>query len=591
MTVWHRRRGLPAQGRRTRARRRLAAVFVLGVAVPSLASSQMVRGTVHERVSGAALPGVLITLEPADSTNISGGTTGGRSVLSADQGAYAIRAAGPGRYRIVAKRIGVKRFVSGPFVLAVGETRQIDVEVDPVLHVLPEVAVNTHALCTRRRGQAARVASLWDEAFTALRATGITQRDSLFRARIVRYVRTLEPRTLKVLNESRRQVTGFFAHPFESLSADSLSRIGYWSGTGEDSIWYAIPDADVLASPTFVRDHCFTAVDGDRDHRGMVGLAFEPAPGHRPLDIHGTIWLDGKSFELQVVEFQYTHLPRTTDLARIRGEIHFGRLPNGTWIVRRWFTRVPQQAAYTVGRMGAYRMGDTIRKSGVAFLVEDGGNVTSLDMALVEHPASLAGIVRDSAGQPLAGARVFLTGTKFETTSGEDGRYQFDTLPPGLYTASAAHSGYEPFGVALGSEEVTLEASKTTTVDFRAPGTDALLRAICGGRVPERGRATLFVTLLDRATSAPLSHVPLRVSWVEYGKPVHGIRPALHGETSGTSSDEGKIAFCGLPAGSTLDFTIPVDDTHAIPLRSLGGAKVLQTNEVRAWALRIRKPW
>jgi hypothetical protein len=572
----------------------IARLYLAGAVVATLTmglharllQSQVVRGTVRERVSGTALPGILVTLESADSTSRSAA----RSVLTTVQGRYAVSAAGAGHYRLTAKRIGVHKWVGDMFELAAGQTRVLDIEVAPVTHALPEVAVSANALCATKRDQAQRVASLWDEAFTALRATEITQRDSLFRARIVRYIRTLEPRTLKVLNESRRQISGRFDKPWISLSADSLSRVGYWSGWGGDSIWYAIPDADVFASSAFVRDHCFTAVNGGGDHRGLTGLALEPVDGHEPPDIHGTIWLDARTFELRQVEFQYTRLPRSTDLARIRGEIHFANLPNGTWIVRRWFTRVPQARAVPLGG-SPYQLPDTLRLRGVAFLVEDGGDVTAQDLSLFETPASLTGMVRDSAGKPLAGARVFLTGTKFETTSGEDGRYEFDTLPPGLYTASAAHPGYEPFGVALGSEEVTLEASRRKTVDFRAPRTNALLRAICGGRVPERGRATLFVTLVDTATSAPLAHVPLRVAWVEYGKPVHGVRPALNGSTSGTSSSEGKIAFCGLPAGATLDLTIPIDDTHAIRLRSLGGAKVLQPNEVRAWVLRIRKPW
>ena len=71
-----------------------------------------------------ALTRVVVELVHADST-----LTRVASALSDGSGTYALRAPGAGRYRVVAKRIGVHRFTSSPFELAVGETRTVDVHV------------------------------------------------------------------------------------------------------------------------------------------------------------------------------------------------------------------------------------------------------------------------------------------------------------------------------------------------------------------------------------------------------------------------------------------------------------------------------
>ncbi len=314
-------------------------------------------------------------------------------------------------------------------------------------------------------------------------------------------------------------------------------------------------------------------------------------PGHGARARLGHIWLDESTFELRYVEFQYTHLPRSTDYERIKGEIHFAHLSNGTWIVRRWFTRVPQSVAYAVGQVGAYHLPDTIYTQGVAFLVEDGGDVTAQDFEIFEEAASLSGVVRDSAGKPLDGGRVLLSGTQFETLSDSAGRFRFDSLPPGLYTVRVTTPGYDSLGVAVGSEDVTLQASKTHAITFRAPRTATLATRLCGGRKPARGRSTLLLTLVDSASSAPLDQVPLRFSWTEYGSRVHGVPQTVQGSTAGRTNARGQIVFCGLPPGAQLDLAIPVDDTHAIAVRSLQGDDMLRADAVRAMVIRIRKPW
>lgn len=78
--------------------------------------------------------------------------------------------------------------------------------------------------------------------------------------------------------------------------------------------------------------------------------------------------------------------------------------------------------------------------------------------ALAPPEGSIAGTVRDLAGQPLAGVAVWTTGAS--DTTGPDGMYELAGLAPGDYTVFAAKTGYADF-----SGPATVVAGETTTLD------------------------------------------------------------------------------------------------------------------------------
>ena len=301
------------------------------MSVAGAAEAQVVRGVVTEAASGSPVAGALLSLLRDGSDSILA------SVLTTAAGEYAIRAPSPGRFRITAKRIGVRRFASAPFDLGDGETRPVNVPLDAIALALPEVTVS--GLCVIRRAELRRVASLWDETRTALEATRISLRDRLIQANVSRYVSELDPASLRVLFDWRADAQLMVEQPFRSLDGDSLSRIGYWRNLSGDSAEFHGPDAVALASNAFIRDHCFSLAATPRNRAGLVGLAFQPARDRRLPDIAGTVWLDGRTFELRLVEFRYTRLPPMPNVERVGGEVHFARLANGAWIVHRWFIR------------------------------------------------------------------------------------------------------------------------------------------------------------------------------------------------------------------------------------------------------------
>ncbi len=350
---------------------------VLAVAVAAgRGDAQVVRGHVTARATGAPLAGVLVALEragPGDSTVTSVVV---RAVLSRTDGSYAIAVPQPGTYRVTAKRIGAQRFDSPPFDVGTGETRQLDIVLDAAAAMLPEVRVVEMALCVRDPREVGRANALWDEARTALEATRISLRDRLFQARVVRYIRELDPRSLRVLSESRSGVSGIVDRPVSGPSADSLSVAGFWQAEGDGTVAFYAPDADILLSDAFRRDHCFHLAAARRDRRGLVGLAFDPDSGRVVPDVTGTLWLDAQSFVLRFVEFTYTQLEDSRDSRHVGGELHFEPLPGGAWILRRWFIRMPRSGRAVIAPLGvqANRPTVLIRPAGYR-LVEEGGEV------------------------------------------------------------------------------------------------------------------------------------------------------------------------------------------------------------------------
>jgi hypothetical protein len=520
-------------------------------AVSAVADAQLVRGRVTDQTSGAAVPGVLVSLLPDAST------APATSVLSNARGEYAIRAPSAGRYRIDAKRIGVQRFVSDPFELGTGESKVIDVALEAV-HRLPEVRVVDSDMCVTNERQRAQVASLWEEARTVLKAAQISLRDRLFEGHLTRYSRGLQPRTLRVLEESWAEQKGLMDRPFMSLNSDTLSRVGYRRTIGEFEYYYA-PDADVLLSRTFSLDHCYHVVEGSRDRRGLIGIGFEPVPRRVMPDVRGTIWLDERTFELRLVEFRYTGLQPFEGSDRVGGEVHFGKLNSGAWVASRWFMRFPQWAR-PVSPVETYtRIPSVVVRPTMHRLVEEGGMVFTAGLKLFLRPASVSGTVSDSLGRPFAGVTLRLGGTPFATQSNASGDFKLDSLPAGRFTVIAEHSTYTQAGSYVGQESVELREGAATPLTIRAGNTTDLLERLCEGKLPRKDNGALRILVVDSVTSRPLPSLRVWLRWAGHfvgtmERP-QTLMPTEVGGAESLTDAGGAVTFCDLPADMRLVFS------------------------------------
>ena len=75
---------------------------------------------------------------------------------------------------------------------------------------------------------------------------------------------------------------------------------------------------------------------------------------------------------------------------------------------------------------------------------------------------SIAGTVRNQAGEPVPNAQVNIVGTAFNALSGSAGAYRITHVPEGVYSVRAAYIGYRSMEV----QQVSVRPGKTTSLDF-----------------------------------------------------------------------------------------------------------------------------
>jgi hypothetical protein len=554
--------------------RALAALVLLS----SPGAAQVVRGVVRDSLTQAPVPGVVVSLDAPSSAGDTA-ASGRRaslalSVLTNERGEFAVRAPAAGRWILSAKRVGLKRFESAPLDLAAGESRRMDLLLARIdFATLPEVAVTTDAPCAMNPAEGRRVAALWDEARAALTATRLSVRDRLFRATIVRYTRTLTPGALRVIGEDLSTRRGVTEQPFVSLAAQRLSAGGYVQVDQEGAHVYYAPDAGVLTSPEFLRDHCFRVARDTRARPGLAGLAFEPVSSRSQPDIRGALWLDSASFELRLVEFRYTNLPREQQLVEARGEVRFGHLPNGAWHVSRWFIRMPEYRAA--------RPSPTIPLGGgmtLSHYKEEGGEVTVDGATSLVRGATLNGRALDSTGRaPLRGATVRLSGTRYATPVRADGSFTLDSLPAGAFTLVLEHPGYADLGMFATEQDLEIAEGRRSVTVVQALGTEQILRRLCGkGEFDmERTAARVVVRGTD---GAPRQGIAIRVRYDSFAIPNtvnQSVR--IQPQRLDTETDEqGAAVFCDLPSAQPVRFEAaltpertPAHQVHKLPRHTI----------------------
>lgn len=533
--------------------RQSCSILAIVVGAASIADAQVIRGVVSEVGSGARLAGSLVTLRGVESAQDSGIAI--RNVITNQLGEYAITVPGAGRYRLTVRRIGVRAWRSDLLNVSNGETVTLDVAMDPFT-TLPRVTVADRSLCTNGR-DGPRVASLWREAETALNVIVISAEDSTLRRRLVRFKRTLGLFTAEVTEESYHSYDendGIGEPNFRSLHGDSLSLVGYWVDAAKDMTFFA-PDATALLSRAFLRDHCFSIAENQRARPGLIGLAFAPVRSRITPDIRGTLWLDAATYELRLVEFRWTQLPRELQHDRVGGEVHFMRLPTGPWIVKNWTLTMPQPSMVELRGVGMTTREQLLLKG----LGEEGGMILIHGLEAFDKPGTITGsIVR--AGKPLTGTRVRLVGTPFETRVDSSGRFRFDSVPPGLHAIVAEHPDFAAFGIRAAEQEFVLQEGATRHLAFVARGEKEIADAMCPGR--NWRLPTLRVTLVDEKSRRPLANTQLRMRWLE-------VVFAMHGDLRGKETrdidqdvrtdDQGNAVFCSLPAARMLTLGYPIE--------------------------------
>jgi hypothetical protein len=551
------------------------AVLASAVAIDG-AQAQVIRGMVTEHVSGQPLRGVLVSVASVPDSVRPGGV---RHTLTNERGEFAIRLSSGGDYVLSAKRIGVARFTTAPVTVRAGETRRIDVELERFEYTLPVVNVVESALCFRRSEQKRQIIALWDEVRTALLATVVSREERLLSGSLSRYVRTLEPGTLRILEDRRTNSEGFFDRPMRSLSGDSLQKVGYWGKQDADTLVFYGPDEEVLLSSAFRSGHCFELITGRDAIRGFVGLGFRPRGPNLKGGIEGTLWIDAGKFELRFIVFRYTNLITIPSSPHLGGQVHYDRHPSGAWFVRRWFIRMPLFPEVVTVDVGL-GPGRSSPRPILWRILEEGGGLYTPGLRSWETPGTITGVITDSTGQlPLHGTVVGLSGTPLSTQVDSSGRFRFDSIAPGAYTLLASNPDYSAFGQLADDEPLTVVSGQEYHATMRAITTTQLRTIICDAAraaaplfskappPPPPGAATVRILVTRADSGTALTRFPVWLRWVDPAQ-VDSVNPLtveqmqrgerktrLQGVQSMTD-DIGGVTFCGVPAETPLELVM-----------------------------------
>ena len=543
-------------------RRSLVLAGLLGLVALGSVAAQTVRGRVVETMSGVAVGGGFVVLVAADGREVS-------RTLADREGRFAIRAPSPGRYRLRSERIGFRMVTSEPFDLGADEAieQQLDVKAVPIR--LDEVRITSESQCkVKPDGHA--TATVWEEARKALAAVAWSQRQQLLRATIRTFERDIEP-DLTVKSESTQVRTGYTTRPFHARSAAQLAAEGYVTAPEKPDTAYTFyaPDADVLFSEEFLNTHCFRIEQGGPMNPGRIGLAFEPIGKRTVSDIHGVMWLEEKSAELEAVEFQYvnTRLPGG-ESDRAGGRVEFQQLVNGVWVVDNWYIRMPVFGLVDGGDVSNLdvRMGSTQRRVGtssnqrrsveIVSFREEGGEILDVfdrdgRRLAGTAGATLAGSVFDSTrATPLIGATVRIIGTGRFAETGPNGRFRMDRLPEGAYELEFYHDEFPAWGVLRTGVTVRLQRGEVTETRLAVPPANGLLAMLCPTMPADSDYAVAGGTVTDAETGAAVPGARVQITWRDYQGVAKSQKVVLNASTSGLQTETnaaGYFRVCGLP--------------------------------------------
>ena len=542
-------------------------------ATASSATAQIVRGRVLEEGAGTPLPGAMIVLVDAEGTQV------GR-ILTDDLGRFTLRAPRDGTYTLRADRIGYASMTSPPIELASGTAAFHDMVVPVQAIALDNITVEGERRCVLRPEGGLDVARVWEEARKALAAAAFTDETSIYRYVTMRYERDLDTDARTVTNEQRRfsdlmQRQTFVSRPVEELMADGFVQ------EQEDGTFYYAPDANVMLSDAFLDTHCLRVRQGEDETAGLIGLAFEPVEGRRGhIDIRGVMWLEPESSELQWLEYNYADLEAELRSRHVGGKVMFAGLPNGTWVVREWYIRMPRPGM----RPNPFT---NIPERFLAGIRETGAVVmrilTPLGETLVEaETGTIEGTVLDSLHtRPLEGARVFAEGTEHSAVTGTDGIYRLTGLTEGVYRIGYHHPVLEEVGFAPEAREVEVRRGEIVPLRLLTPSRREVLRDACAGEDAVDRTAVLAGRVVHGVSGVPVEGALVTATWTGWdigtiapgsaprggGDPAAGLvrLEQRDGQYEAVTGTDGRFLFCRVPAGPSVVLEAATVDGAAEP--------------------------
>jgi hypothetical protein len=533
------------------AGRSLAKAIALAL-FPGCLCGQTVRGLVTDQASKLPVAGVIIQLVDAGGASVS-------RALTNESGGFSISAPAPGTYRVRTLRIGFRPQTSSAVRLAAGETVELPLTLASLPVSLDTVRVAGRNACVFSGDTVVATYAIWEQVRGALTAAQLTAAANELTTHAMAYERVMDPTFRGVRRQSTTFARSLTARPWQSMSADSLRRIGYVMDDLTGGRIFLAPDLEVLLSAEFMEDHCLRLSRSSTD--STIGIEFEPSRDRRSIpEIRGTVWVDRATAELRSMDFRYDNLSFAEADARPGGQMEFLRLKGGAWVILRWNIRMP--VVVTEMERSGSRSGVRTAQQRVTEIRVAGGELVSVltgeDTTWARASMSLSGTVVDSASRgEVEGARVVLRGTSLSATTGKDGRFFIANLLPGEYGVDVRTASLD----SVGGTYSTALTFGDPNAKFRiaVPSGDAYAGEFCPSAADStKVSAFLLGTVRLEGDTTPPWNVEVSAQW-EDGK----ASKTVLSRTDAT----GRYRMCGLPVGRDISIRSELDDTLASPVR------------------------
>jgi hypothetical protein len=182
------------------------------------------------------------------------------------------------------------------------------------------------------------------------------------------------------------------------------------------------------------------------------------------------------------------------------------------------------------------------------------------------------GVVFDSLRrQPIRNAFVSMAGSEQITTTDSRGRFQFDSVLPGVHRVTAQHPVLDSIGLSGLSTHTTVTDGRDE-VSLAVPSFSTLWGVACGGgRVP-KDSGIVYGTIRDANGGAPVANVKVELSWSDLllDKKRHVVQRRWRVETR--SNAVGGYAVCGVAPelGMQVHASADSSESGVIDLPPLG---------------------
>ena len=497
--------------------------------ISDAASAQAVRIAVTDRATRAAVAGAIASLVDSAGTRVT-------ARLTDEHGQVTLLGRIGLRVHLVVETIGYVTERTAVFELSTGTTeRLIAIEARPL--VLEKVAVRDRSRCDARP-QGGSAATLWEEARKALTASTLTTQQAPSIA-VWRYVRRLDA-SQRVIAETT-STRGALGTTFAAASARVLVTQGFMHDVDGADLYFA-PDAHLLLDSAFVQTHCFAVKEDDGSNR-LLGLTFSPTPGRSNPDIEGVLWIERESGRLRWMDFTYSRQPQGVGESKAGGRVELERLPNGAWVIQRWYIRLPVLARARATQVGRLTIGQ--RDTVIGFREEGGWlslTPTGSDSTAV---AVLTGLVFDSLrSQPLANVRIVLGGGVTESRTDSNGNFVIRHYMPGRYLVRADHPRLSAFASDV-EREVVLTIGRTSTITWAVPAATTVRGRFCQSS-PQNFKAVI-AHVVDSSSGLPIEDARTQARWRAVGLrsvDATAISSTVDSLAEMKTDERGLAAFC-----------------------------------------------